>query len=116
MKLHRGSWHYGRHRTTPDDGDELFSVGWTRHPCLGEWDGDRSPAATYPRWMDHAACGHRPDLNYFPANGRLGPTRKVCDGCPVAIECLTYAVTNRIDCGVWGGLNATDRETLTVAS
>lgn len=38
------------------------------------------------------------------------PTVKViCDACPVRTECLKYALDNRIDYGIFGGLTGYER-------
>ena len=66
-------------------------------------------------WRDLAACAEfDPDL-FFPA-GETGPAaeqirhaKRVCAGCEVQDECLTYAVeTNQVS-GVWGGLTEDER-------
>jgi WhiB family transcriptional regulator, redox-sensing transcriptional regulator len=75
------------------------------------------------RWMDLAACRgavtsadedifFAPDLDELGGNrgaaARVAATRErqalaVCDGCPVQVECLAYALTTRQQHGVWGG-------------
>jgi len=57
-------------------------------------------------WMRNAACRHRPDLDFFDMYERSHMHRQcieVCQSCPVAQECLNYAVTNEIWHGIWGG-------------
>lgn len=36
---------------------------------------------------------------------------RLCTGCPLLVECRTYARTYRIEYGVWGGETALDRNT-----
>lgn len=72
---------------------------------------DMSP--TTHAWMTQARCrGERPGV-FFPSDG-LGveTAQRACAGCPVRVECLEYALANRIDHGVWGG--ASERERLRI--
>ena len=66
-------------------------------------------------WVDRAACRGRGDESWFPAVGARSRYRAavaVCEGCPVRQPCLEYAVANRIQYGVWGGLNEDARKRL----
>lgn len=47
---------------------------------------------------------------------RLLPGRAYCRTCPVAEQCLTYAIFHQIEYGVWGGLDATQRDHLIQAA
>lgn len=70
-----------------------------------------------PEWQQEAACrGMDPDL-FFPvgrtgdAVGDIALAREVCAGCPVAADCLEFALSARnpvISAGIWAGL--TDRQ------
>ena len=62
------------------------------------------------QWMLSAACrGHTPE-EFFPSDGvGVDEARKVCAECPVRAECLEYALTYRIDHGVWGGASERER-------
>ncbi|MFG3429579.1 WhiB family transcriptional regulator [Streptomyces californicus] len=58
-----------------------------------------------------------PDL-FFPI-GSTGPAllqieeaKAVCRRCPVMDQCLQWALENRQDSGVWGGLNEDERRSL----
>lgn len=66
-------------------------------------------------WMDRASCSEvAPDL-FFAEGGNLADTaraKKVCEGCFVVEECLQYALVNRFDYGVWGGLTVNERRSL----
>lgn len=54
-------------------------------------------------WMEDAACRQRPDLDWFDIDCNLEPCLATCAICPVANECLNYAVRNGIRDGLWGG-------------
>ena len=68
----------------------------------------------FDNWTELAACGdHDPEL-FFPlsdvgpgARQASGP-KAVCAGCPVRAQCLSYALDNGLDHGIFGG--ATERE------
>lgn len=83
-------------------------------------------------WDDEASCRSAdPDL-FFPADPdrssrrdgpagpQLGQTRfspaaaavRVCRGCPVRTQCLEFALSARLDYGVWGGLTEQERRSL----
>ena len=54
-------------------------------------------------WMDEAACRQRPDLDWFDLDCNLEPCLGICAVCPVADDCLAYAVTHELRDGLWGG-------------
>jgi WhiB family redox-sensing transcriptional regulator len=71
------------------------------------------------QWQDLAMCAQTDPESFFPEKG--GSTReakKICLGCEVCAECLTYAlahvrvqrVTERF--GIWGGLSERQRRRL----
>lgn len=72
-------------------------------------------------WMRHAACAGHPTEWWFPpdvkAKGADASTiiknarraRRICWTCPVQTECLDYALDNREQYGIWGGLGIRER-------
>lgn len=77
-----------------------------------------------PEWTAAAACTTAPDL-FFPGPGRPDLERAakaICATCPVATQCLEYALayeagrgginTSYAAQGVWGGLNPGERNRL----
>ena len=63
-------------------------------------------------WRDRAACqGLDPNL-FFPDEGSyvgVERAKQTCGTCPVAWECLSYAVyTNQTE-GIWGGTTRGER-------
>jgi len=74
-------------------------------------------------WQNEAAC--RPmnpaDIDPHAAEGffafdeetrLIEAAKQVCEHCPVRAACLTWALTNGVDHGVWGGLSATERRAM----
>ena len=63
-------------------------------------------------WRDLAACQGLDPSVFFPDDGdRVGVERakQTCAPCPVAWECLSYAVwTNQTE-GIWGGTTPGER-------
>jgi WhiB family transcriptional regulator, redox-sensing transcriptional regulator len=61
-------------------------------------------------WMGKGACRNYEPSVFFPSDGvGVDRARKICATCPVTADCLEYALTNRIDHGVWGGASERER-------
>lgn len=61
-------------------------------------------------WMLRAKCRGISPTEFFPSDGvGVEVAQKICDGCPVRLECLEYALENRIEHGVWGGASERER-------
>lgn len=67
-------------------------------------------------WRALARCSGL-TASFFP-DPRTAPTirqrtaeeaKALCERCPVVEPCLDYALANRIEDGVWGGLNEKER-------
>jgi WhiB family redox-sensing transcriptional regulator len=69
-------------------------------------------------WRDRAACrDENPEL-FFPVSD-VGPgarqvaqAKAVCGSCPVRSECLSYALDNGLDHGIFGGTAERERRRL----
>lgn len=64
-------------------------------------------------WHDKALCAQTDPEAFFPEKG--GSTReakKICTGCEVRAECLSYALANDERFGIWGGLSERERRRL----
>jgi WhiB family redox-sensing transcriptional regulator len=62
-------------------------------------------------WMEHGACRNvGPDL-FFPGrrSGRGTGAKTICAGCPVAEQCLDYALRTGQRYGIWGGMSYDER-------
>ncbi len=61
-------------------------------------------------WMLSGLCRDREPSFFFPSDGvGVERARRVCATCPVVSECLEYALTYRIEHGVWGGASERER-------
>jgi WhiB family redox-sensing transcriptional regulator len=63
-------------------------------------------------WMDDGACIDTDPTPFFPKQGRSSSrhAKAICGRCPVVNECLAYALTWRIEHGVWGNATVRERE------
>lgn len=67
-------------------------------------------------WKERAECKGLTALFFAPEHEtpllrsrREAAARNVCALCPVALECLDYALSNNESEGIWGGLDETER-------
>lgn len=69
-----------------------------------------TPDHQTPSWMEHARCRGGASAQFFPSDGAgVDRARKVCAECPVKTKCLEYALTYRVEHGVWGGCSERER-------
>ena len=70
-------------------------------------------------WQQRGLCRANDSEIFFPpAHFEHKPEREeresrakaICQGCPVRIECLTWALEVREPHGVWGGASESDRK------
>lgn len=89
-------------RKTVTDGVLSADVEWTLAACEG----------SVTSWADDVFFepdGAKPGR---PAADRTAAARAYCQDCPITAGCLQYAIDRRIDVGVWGGLDPTERRRL----
>jgi WhiB family transcriptional regulator, redox-sensing transcriptional regulator len=61
-------------------------------------------------WMLRARCRDLDPAEFFPSDGSgVADAQRVCASCPVATDCLEYALEYRIEHGVWGGASERER-------
>ena len=60
-------------------------------------------------WVSGAACADDPELMFAEDLQSIAEAKRVCAACPVAAECLAYALDHAEPFGVWGGLTAEER-------
>lgn len=68
-------------------------------------------------WQDDALCAEIGTEMFFPEKGgSTKDAKKVCADCPVAQQCLNYALQNDERFGIWGGLSERERRKLHAVS
>lgn len=83
-----------------------------RHPLL-------ALAADAPSWDGAACVGEDPekwfhdDFSGTAANADTEEAKRICRGCPIREQCLTWALAHDIRFGVWGGLDTDERNNRT---
>jgi WhiB family redox-sensing transcriptional regulator len=61
-------------------------------------------------WMALGNCRSVDPEVFFPSDGvGVEAARRICDGCPVKEPCLEYAISHRVEHGVWGGASERER-------
>ena len=67
-------------------------------------------------FKERGLCRYADPEMWWP-NGTTGPeadkiaeAKRICDMCPVKMDCLTYAVETRQFFGIWGGLTEDERK------
>jgi hypothetical protein len=65
-------------------------------------------------WTEDALCAQTDPDTFFPEKGGNNKDAiATCRRCPVAAECLDYALANGERFGVWGGVTERKRRALT---
>lgn len=61
-------------------------------------------------WRERALCAQIGPELFFPDNNVVPrEAKKICASCEVTTECLTYAIQNYEQEGVWGGTSPRER-------
>ena len=67
-------------------------------------------STTNNSWMAAGLCRDLPPATFFPSDGvGVDRARRICAQCSVQTTCLEYALSHRIDHGVWGGTSERER-------
>jgi WhiB family redox-sensing transcriptional regulator len=76
----------------------------------------RIGTATVPEslqdWSARSACNDADPDELFVTGAAQNRAKAVCFGCPVRTECLSDALDNRVEFGVWGGMTERERRAL----
>lgn len=83
--------------------DDNLKVYYDQHVQIVDWC-EKCPPDLEWEWQERAACKGS-DLDFIdpPLKGR-GELLAVCEGCPVVVECFKFAISDRDNSGVWGGV------------
>lgn len=64
-------------------------------------------------WVSDALCPQvDADIFYVNKGGSTGPAKAICAMCPVAEQCLQYAIEHDERWGVWGGKSERERRAI----
>ncbi|MFD6989278.1 WhiB family transcriptional regulator [Streptomyces sp. NPDC059943] len=63
-------------------------------------------------WSERGACRTIAPDTLFVQGQEQNRAKSVCLGCHVRTECLAYALDNREEFGIWGGMTERDRRAL----
>jgi WhiB family transcriptional regulator, redox-sensing transcriptional regulator len=61
-------------------------------------------------WIASGSCRLVPAETMFPSDSAgVVVARRICAACEVKPQCLSYALANRLEHGVWGGTSSRER-------
>lgn len=64
-----------------------------------------------PDWMDEALCHDYEGSVFFPDSIQgVNYAKRICAWCPAMEDCAMYALEQRIEHGIWGGLSERHRK------
>ncbi|WP_343245011.1 WhiB family transcriptional regulator [Streptomyces sp. SID14478] len=63
-------------------------------------------------WWERAECRTADPETLFVEGAAQVAAKRICSACPVRTECLSHALDQRIEHGVWGGLTERERRAL----
>ena len=69
-------------------------------------------AAEPQAWVAASACRNADPDELFVTGAAQNRAKAVCMGCPVRTECLSDALDNQVEFGVWGGMTERERRAL----
>lgn len=76
-------------------------------------------AAPSTEWQVHGLCRAHDSSVFFPPahfehkperEAREAKAKEICQGCPVRLPCLEWALTTQEQFGVWGGYSEAERK------
>ena len=63
-------------------------------------------------WWERAECRTADPEELFVEGAAQVTAKRICSACVVRTECLSHALDQRIEHGVWGGLTERERRAL----
>lgn len=71
-----------------------------------------STTDSFDPW-EGALCSETDPEAFFPEKGESNrEAKRICAECPLQVACLSFALTNGEEYGVWGGLSTGERKRL----
>jgi WhiB family redox-sensing transcriptional regulator len=76
-----------------------------------------SASAMAAGWWEAAACRNSEPELFFPVSGSVvtadvRQAKLICASCAARVECLNFALRQRQEQGIWGGLTEEERRVL----
>lgn len=71
------------------------------------------------KWREDALCRGKdtnlfyPEINIKGGKKQIADVQAICRLCRVSSDCLAYAINNKEEFGIWGGLTTKDRLKIT---
>jgi WhiB family transcriptional regulator, redox-sensing transcriptional regulator len=63
-------------------------------------------------WRVSGNCRNGDPERLFVTGAKQREARTICRGCPVLVQCLSHALDERIEFGVWGGMTERERRAM----
>lgn len=69
-------------------------------------------------WMDEALCAGKGDIFFAETNSVINnkksllQAKAMCSACTVVADCLTFAINNEEDYGIWGSFSSKERSSI----
>jgi WhiB family transcriptional regulator, redox-sensing transcriptional regulator len=63
-------------------------------------------------WVVRGTCRTADPDELFVEGTAQNQAKAICSGCEVRTECLAFALDNRIEHGVWGGMTERERRSV----
>jgi WhiB family transcriptional regulator, redox-sensing transcriptional regulator len=63
-------------------------------------------------WSEQGLCRTADPDDLFVEGAAQNRAKALCGGCEVRTECLAYALDQRIEHGIWGGMTERERRAL----
>jgi len=101
----------------PEDQNEMILWPRNTRSAAGPWELNVKLRLYNRTWVRQAACyGVNPDV-FFPEDNNIHTSNKdeaikICQSCPVRLDCLIWSIKSGEDNGIWGGTSAKDRRRL----
>lgn len=82
---------------------EMFEDAYTEHKYKMRVASTKRELA----WQDEGLCKETDPNLFYPETGdNAKPAKSICRSCPVQLMCAQYAIDNKEEFGIWGGLSA----------
>lgn len=64
-------------------------------------------------WINEVACKpEQMELFFSELKSKVAKAKAICDTCPVKLECLEFALNDKIEFGIFGGVTPDERKAM----